>query len=487
MLTKKKKKEEEEIEEVHIAAVTRHDGPGIIVPDNMGLDDAINVLIRRRDFEDTNIMISETIECLPYDGANIFRKVVEEIAGSLDLIPKNFMWMKINPTMQSVRTGHKDDDTIQIPWGRMEIPGIDGYLDCGYAIVDNFVVFQIQGQVKRKHESIIKQIADECRSRIKTDSIYKNKAFRIKFRDDDGEVMQHPEISFIDTDTVKEEDLVYSDSVMRKIKTNIFTIIEKPDVVRKMGVPTKRGVLLHGAYGTGKTLAAYVAAKKCVENSHTFLYIKDTKDLPIAIRFARRYGSCTIFAEDIDRVTSGQRDSHMDEILNTIDGVDTKGQELLVVLTSNRVWEINKAMMRPGRLDAIIEVQPPDAPAAAQLVKNYGGKMLSSDVDFTKVGESLNGLIPAVIREAVERAKLHAASLNDSDNVPLITTEALLDAADEIKAQNEFIIDEGLQKSEGTQMGVGDYLQIGIQGALAQAGVVTDANLKKRLSKLSLF
>lgn len=434
---------ERKVEVKDVVKVNRHKGPGISVPEGMDYNAAIKALKAKRDFEETEVNIHEIVAALPYDGAYVLARVLEEEFGGANMesyMGGFFGMQKIRPNMISVRVGPNKTDTVQVPWGRMSLPGIEGYLETAVAEEDGFICLRVSGVVKRKHEIVVKTVVDKVRDRLAELSIYRGKAIRVDFRDQNDEIQAHPDIEFFNTDEVNTDELIFSDSVMNSISTNIFTPIQHSELCRKMGIPMKRGVLLHGTYGTGKTLAAKVASKFAVDNGKTFLYINQTKDLPIAIRFARRYGPCVIFAEDIDRVTSGGRTSNLDEILNTIDGVDTKNQEVIVVLTTNNIENINKAMLRPGRLDAIIEVLPPDADAAAKLVETYGRGELAKGIDLKQCGEALAGLIPAVIREAVERSKLAAVRLDGGKSKSIkITTEAILEVAQEVRNQNELV------------------------------------------------
>jgi transitional endoplasmic reticulum ATPase len=182
-------------------------------------------------------------------------------------------------------------------------------------------------------------------------------------------------------------------------------------------------------------MTAYVAAKYAEDNGWTFLYLKDVNDLAIAIQFAKMYGPSVIFAEDLDNALgTSQRNTDVNGILNTIDGVDTKDSEIIVVLTTNHVDRINKAMLRPGRLDAVINVMPPNGEAAVKLVHQYARGLLKTDDDFTNVSKLLNGKIPAVIREVVERAKLAAIAAAPTEDL-IITAKALEIAAKSMSGQ----------------------------------------------------
>ena len=150
----------------------------------------------------------------------------------------------------------------------------------------------------------------------------------------------------------------------------------------------KRGVLLGGKYGTGKTLAATVAARLAQDNGITYVYTPRADELGDAIAFAKQYQSpaCVVFCEDIDRQVTGQRTVAMDDILNILDGVDTKTDNIITVLTTNHLDNVNQAMLRPGRLDAIINVETPDAYTAERLVRHYGGEAINAAEDLTEVG-----------------------------------------------------------------------------------------------------
>jgi transitional endoplasmic reticulum ATPase len=106
--------------------------------------------------------------------------------------------------------------------------------------------------------------------------------------------------------------------------------------------------------------------------------------------------------------------------------------ELIVCLTTNHVDHIEPAMMRPGRLDAVISVKAPDAVASVNLVKLYARGRLDPQDDFARVGEKLSGQIPAVIREVVERSKLAAVRRLKPNEELALRASDLEYAADEM-------------------------------------------------------
>jgi transitional endoplasmic reticulum ATPase len=147
-----------------------------------------------------------------------------------------------------------------------------------------------------------------------------------------------------------------------------------------------------------------------------------------------------IFCEDIDRALDEDRDEATDDILNTIDGIDGKTSNIVTVLTSNFVERIEPAMLRPGRLDAVIEVTAPDAKAVEKLIRYYGGNAIDPNLDLTSVAQHLEGSIPAVIAEVVKRAKLVEVGRSAPGSViSHLSVESLLSAAKTMRRQLDLL------------------------------------------------
>jgi transitional endoplasmic reticulum ATPase len=415
-------------EDKSVVVIHSDDTKKIILPDGMGFKDAMEWLARKEEEDQRKVKIHEYVDAYPLDGALALSKAMADKYGWTNLVPTPGFFGDEPPGMVGVRTGPNPEDVVQVPWGRCNIPGIAGYIQTGMTMRNGRPVFTIGGVVKRKHEKEIADIATLTREFVKKESIYRGKAIRVHFPDPD--TVENPDDFnpvFLDLSNVKPEELVFSDETYELIRTNLFTPIERTQQCRDHQIPLKRGVLLAGDYGVGKTLTAYVAAKKCQENGWTFIYLDSVQDLGKSIYFAQQYAPAMIFAEDIDRVLSGNdRGEKVNEILNTIDGVDTKHSELIVALTTNHIDRINQAMLRPGRLDAVISVGPPDADAAIKLVRQYGRGLVDESADLTEVGKELSGRIPAVIREVIERAKLGAVSRVDSSETLVIQPADLL-------------------------------------------------------------
>ena len=407
--------------------VERH-GKKLIIPEGMKYADAREWLARKEKSEEEVASVYELVETFPLDGSYAFMRAMERIYGWTDIVPTPGFWGPTPPMMIGLQVDV--DKTVQVLWGRATIPNVEGFLDTGFALKDGRIIFAIRGQVKRKDLPEVKKIAALTREIATQESVYKGKAIRIAFEKVTPENFNPDDAmpTFFDTRTVKVEDLVFPDVVQELVEVNIFTPIEKTAECRKHQIPLKRGILLEGPYGTGKTLTADVSAKKAVDNGWTFIYLENVKQLQQAIYFAQQYQPAVIFAEDIDSVVTGERDEEMNDILNTIDGVDTKRSEIMVILTTNHVDLINKAMLRPGRLDAVISVRPPDAKAVNKLVRLYGRTLLDKEENIDEACEVLAGQIPATVREVVERSKLAAIRRRGGETLRLTGDDLKLSA-----------------------------------------------------------
>ena len=94
----------------------------------------------------------------------------------------------------------------------------------------------------------------------------------------------------------------------------------------------------------------------------------------------------------------------------------------MTILTTNFADKLDLAMVRPGRLDAVISLRAPSDEAVARLLRAYAGNLLEDNAHVEGAARELSGQIPASIRECVERAKLgmigrRATKLADEDLV----------------------------------------------------------------------
>lgn len=392
-------------------------GTKIVYPEGMSPLEAAEWLLKEHANQEQNVMVNETIDGFPLDSAIALFKALNKEFGWTEVGATPGWFGDTPPDTISVATGI--NEFTQVPWGLIRMPGIDGYISpcAGHPAKDGHPVLTLHGEVKKKHRQRIADIVQSAREFLRKESIYKGKAIKVKFPEnpmEHGMVIETQDMpEFYDTSKVDPREVVFAKSVEEQIKVSLFTPIEHTQACRDAKIPLKRTVLFAGTYGVGKTLTAAVTAQKAPKHNWTFILIESAQDLRRAVDFAKQYEPAVIFCEDIDAVMAGERDIDMDGVLNIVDGIESKGRDLMIVLTTNHPEKINKAMIRPGRVDALIEVTPPDAGAAERLIRVYARDLLDPDANIAEAGKLLDGHKPASVREVVEKAKLAAIAHNE--------------------------------------------------------------------------
>lgn len=116
----------------------------------------------------------------------------------------------------------------------------------------------------------------------------------------------------------------------------------------------------------------------------------------------------------IDQVTRGQRDAAMQDILNTLDGGDTKGMNVITVFTTNHIELIEPTFLRGKRIGSIISLGSLDAETAEVFVKDaFEDYTLKGD--FTEVYKLIEnyGIVPAFMAEIIEATKSNLLFADD--------------------------------------------------------------------------
>jgi len=372
-------------------------GEKLILPEQMTTKQAIETLQRFEAAQEEMVSIVRVYDAFPWDGAHALNAVLTDKYGWANL--EGFM-----STMLPVEVGYKK--TVQVPWGNFGLPGINGQLSTGVTQKRGKMVFQLVASVKRKFEGEIQTLFDQISVYLDEHSIYRGQAIEIDFDATNDAGLVEPKFMNIDVDPAS---LVLNDNVREDVENVIFTPITRYEELAHHNIPFRSMVVLAGPYGTGKTLTTTVAAHLAKKHGVFFLKIKRAAQLAQGIEFCRQYEGlygAVLQVEDVDRVTSGERDAEMDDILNTIDGVDSKNSKVFVLATTNQVETIHPAMLRNGRVRKVIFFTCPDAQAVQQLIRNYGKGVVAQDADLTEAGHILAGTKPATIADVISLSKL---------------------------------------------------------------------------------
>ncbi|KIM26415.1 hypothetical protein M408DRAFT_72773 [Serendipita vermifera MAFF 305830] len=239
----------------------------------------------------------------------------------------------------------------------------------------------------------------------------------------------------LETPHVSWSDIGGVSHVRERLREAIEWPLLHAETFSRLGVTPTKGVLLYGPPGCSKTLTAKALA---TESGINFLAVKGPELLnkfvgesERAVREvfakARAGAPCIVFFDEIDalgtaRSEDGRTGAHegvLTSMLNEMDGIqDLHG--VIVVAATNRPDVMDSALMRPGRLDRILYVGPPDAPGREEILRIRTRKMaLGHGVDFARLASMTDGCsgaeLAAMCQEAAMmamRENIHAAHVS---------------------------------------------------------------------------
>lgn len=419
-------------------------GEKLIIPKDMELADAIRTLRELQEQEDQDTQFSEIIEnAFPMDGAFAMAAVLEEVFGFICARPTPGFFGDKPPQILQVPCG-PNGETVSVPWGRLAVPGIEGYLQLSATVQRGRLCFAMTGVVKRKHEAQMKALGQKIRAYLKDHSLYRGKVFTIQFTNEKGDPMDPLEIEpgYLDVSQIVPEELILPRETHSWFDDYFLTHIRYPNEAKELGVPGKWGALLEGPPGTGKTMGIMIASKLATEKGVTVIYVNNFTDFEPAIRMAVQYQPSMVVMEDLDRlVSTDEADQKLtSKIQNILDGIESKNADVRLVFTSNHVDKLTNTIVRPGRIDLMVPFAAPDAEAAEKLLRLYSRGLLRIGESLSRIGRALAGEIAATIRGVVEKAKLAALNHSNGNVKGLeITEEDLLQAAGSMKRQMDML------------------------------------------------
>ena len=401
-------------------------GSKFIIPEQYegNVESAEQFLREWRVAQNKQTSFSRTFNFRPWDGAAAFDRAMKRVFGTSGLGKTQMsMFGPIPP--QQVSIAISAHENIQVPWGAVSFPPLDAtfYLDdTGSEDFGQIFLINVEGPLKyRRHfEGFFDIVEEELRER----SIYRGKAFS-------GSVSP----TFMDIDTIDPSRVVYNEEVKHQLDVNMWSLIRYSQTMRENRIPLKRSVLVYGKYGCGKSLAGELTAKEAVENGWTFVKARPGKDnLNDILKMAQLYAPAVVWFEDIDVVAKGENDKQISQLLDSLDGITNKGVEILAGFTTNFVEKIQKGVLRPGRLDAVIPIGELSPEDIQRLCRVIIPENIQGNIDYAPVAEAFKGMVPAFIKEGIDRAMRYTIARNGGQP-GLINTEDLVDAAKGLNPQ----------------------------------------------------
>lgn len=229
-----------------------------------------------------------------------------------------------------------------------------------------------------------------------------------------AEIIERPTVTYEDIGGLEEQIL--------EVRETVEDPLLHPEKYKKMGIEPPKGVLLVGPPGTGKTLIAKAAANrtnatfvKMVGSELVQKYIGEgARMVRELFAMAKEHAPSIIFIDELDSVasrrldqaTSGDREVQrtMMQFLAELDGFDPIS-DIKIMGATNRPELLDKALLRPGRFDRILEVPLPDRCAREMIFKIHIRKMpITEDVDIELLAKKSEGASGADIKAITTEA-----------------------------------------------------------------------------------
>lgn len=265
--------------------------------------------------------------------------------------------------------------------------------------------------------------------------------------------------TLIQTSNVKFSDVIGHDEILEDVES-ITNLIKDPTKGDRIGAKVPKGLLLSGPPGTGKTLIAKAIAG---ESNVPFLYMNASGFIELYVgmgakrvrelfKIAKEHSPCIIFLDEIDAI-GGNRESNrgtsendqtINALLQEMDGFNSR-EGIFVIAATNRADILDPALVRAGRFDRQIVVNPPrDWKVRTELFNHYLSKFkVGDDVNVENLSRQVSGFTGADIEMVCNEASIVAMMKNK----PYIDTECIEEAIDKKvfkgnRSKKEFFIED---------------------------------------------
>ena len=292
-------------------------------------------------------------------------------------------------------------------------------------------------------------LLDQLTSDALKHSIYRGHVVRIQtgegLRDDLGTEVYSNELrlGFCLDKRVEEEDIILDEKIRDILKRNVFTFHQLRERLAQYGIPQRRGLLLFGPPGTGKTYACrYMFTQlegitALIVTGQALLRLKSVCEL------ARLLQPSLLVLEDVDLVFAEREinpnSTSLGDMLDELDGFESD-DAITVVLTTNAIERVERAVKdRPGRISQCVYMAPPNADLRRRYLDRFLRDCDLQQVDLGRVVDETRGASQAFLKEMVFRAIQVSVEREIEANGATLAmkTDDFLTAIDEMKSQTE--------------------------------------------------
>ena len=294
------------------------------------------------------------------------------------------------------------------------------------------IALEVMARERAAAEEVVATVWRIMRER----NVYRGRVLELRsrhFHDDEGAPLTVRTLPQIGRDRI-----VLPEGVLERIERTTFGMSRHAERLRASGRHMRRGLLLHGPPGVGKTLTAMYLATQMPDRTVVMLTGAGLGTVTASVDLATALTPSIVILEDVDLVAMDRiaepTNALLFELLNAMDGLDTD-HDVLFVLTTNAPERIERALAsRPGRVDQAVELALPDADGRRRLLALYGEGLQLVPGESDGLVDELEGASPAFIRELLRRSALVAAETSPDDGELRVTERELRAALDELRA-----------------------------------------------------
>jgi SpoVK/Ycf46/Vps4 family AAA+-type ATPase len=232
--------------------------------------------------------------------------------------------------------------------------------------------------------------------------------------------------------------------VKARLNASFLAPLHNPELRKLYGKSLRGGLLLYGPPGCGKTFLAKAVAGE-LQAAFLHVSVADVFDMFIGnternlhelFETARASAPCVLFLDELDALgvrrsltrNSGNRTS-VNQLLTELDGVGTDNEGVYVLAATNHPWDIDPALRRPGRLDRMLLVLPPDQEAREAILKTHLRDRPIAGIDTKRLAKRTDGFSGADIAHLVDSASEQALLDSVSTGTPRMITMADFEAS----------------------------------------------------------
>jgi SpoVK/Ycf46/Vps4 family AAA+-type ATPase len=268
---------------------------------------------------------------------------------------------------------------------------------------------------------------------------------------DGTQAVAEPEIGTIAAAGISLADVGGLEEVKKRLHLSFLSPLRNPELRLRFGKSLRGGLLLWGPPGCGKTLIARALAGELGASFYE-IGLSDVLDMWIGssernlraiFDTARRNRPCVLFFDEMDAL--GQKRSHLrgggsamrgvvNQMLAELDGASTDNEGVFVLAASNHPWDIDSALLRPGRFDRSVLVPPPDQAAREAILRFHLRGKPTERLNLARVAKSTEGMSGADLALICEQGTEVAMeqSMNTGQLQP-INQQHLEDAAHSVR------------------------------------------------------